>query len=80
MAGAPLRDAIRVIQALRHGPASAAELSAATGIHWRKVYRLVEALTELGAPIRESEGETPAHGFAPKRWTITAQGLREWLG
>lgn len=77
---APLRDGVRVIQALRKGPASAAEIAAATGIHWRKVYRLVQALTELGAPINESEGEVPAHGFAPKQWTLTAQGLRDWLG
>lgn len=65
---------------LRSPGDNVAELSSATGIHWRKVYRLVEALTEFGAPIKESDGETPAHGFAPKRWSISAQGLRDWLG
>jgi hypothetical protein len=78
--GAPLRDAVRVIQALRQGPLSAAEIAAVTGIHWRKVYRLVEALMEIGAPIKESVGDSPAHRFPPKRWMITAQGLRDWLG
>jgi len=34
----------------------------------------------LGAPIKLEDGETPPHGFAPKRGTITAQGFREWLG
>lgn len=78
--GAPLKDAVRVLQALRKGPRTAAELSVDTGLHWRRVYRLIEALTEAGAPIKESEGEAGARGFAPKQWTITAQGLREWLG
>lgn len=77
---APLRDAIRVIQALRQGPRSATEIAEATGIHWRKVYRLVDALRELGAPIEESAGEAPGRGFAAARWAITARGLRSWLG
>jgi hypothetical protein len=41
---------------------------------------LIEVMIEAGAPIKESEGEAGARGFAPKQWTITAQGLREWLG
>ena len=75
----PLGDAVRVIQALRKGPRSAREIAEATGLPWRRVYRLIEALRKVGAPVQESEGDMPARGFAPARFVITAQGLRGWL-
>lgn len=71
---AQLRDAIEVLRALRSEPQTPAEIAASTGVHWRKVYRLLEQLAdECDAPIKR-------HGKMPTSYSLTAAALREWLG
>lgn len=74
-------DTISVLRALRSGPITVQQVADATGIHWRKVYRIVHELDRIGAPLKESEGEriNPSRR-APAAYAITVDGLREWLG
>lgn len=70
---AQLRDAIAVLRALRMAPLTVTEIAESTGVHWRKVYRLLEQLRELGAPIHTT-------GSQPTNYAMTAQALKQWLG
>jgi hypothetical protein len=77
-----VRDTVEVIRALRDEPSTVIELGRKTGLHWRKVYRLLDELRQLGAPLRESEDrvERAGHGGSvPKRFSLTAAGLASWL-
>jgi predicted DNA-binding transcriptional regulator YafY len=74
-------DTIAVLRALRRGPVTVLQVAESTGIHWRKVYRIVHDLDVLGAPLKESEGDriNPSRR-APTAYALTVDGLREWLG
>jgi predicted ArsR family transcriptional regulator len=71
-----LRDAFAILRALRDGPASVEEIAERTGVHWRKVYRLVHELVALETPIREAPGE----GRQPARFSLSAAGVRQFFG
>lgn len=74
-------DTIAVLRALRGGPTTVQQVADATGIHWRKVYRIVGDLCRLGAPIKQSDGDPfPGGGRVPIAYALTVDGLREWLG
>lgn len=68
-----LRDAFDVLRALREEPATPKQIAETTGVHWRKVYRLIDHLIDLGAPIAK-------RGSQPVSYSLTVAGLREWLG
>lgn len=79
-----VRDVVELLRALRGKPATVVELGRKTGLHWRKVYRLLDELRQLDAPLHESEGqaERTGHGpggSSPRRFSISATGLASWL-
>jgi len=77
---AQLRDAIAVLRALRAEPQTPAEIAKTTGVHWRKVYRLIDQLIDAGAPIKQANGPRPKHGMVPSTYSLSVAALREWLG
>lgn len=77
-----VRDVVALIRALRGEPSTVVELGRKTGLHWRKVYRILDELRQLGAPLHETEVQlerTSPGGSAPKRFSLTAAGLVRWL-
>lgn len=78
--GTQLGDAVLVIQALRRGPLTPQQIAEQTGVHWRKVYRLVRALEQMGAQVERKEIEHEHPGPGPEGLRLTVSALREWLG
>lgn len=77
-----LVHALSVVRSLRAGPISAREIAEATGLHWRKVYRLLTEIRADGAPLREMESDFERKGrggSGATRYSLSAAGLIEWL-
>lgn len=75
-----VRDVVKLVIALRSGPSTMAELAESTGLHWRKVYRLIADMRAAGAPLRETMPVVEHRGTRPTAYALSVSGLREWLG